>query len=727
MARGKQAILWVLLAKRPLRSYELVHALDIGDVHIGSLILATRRFITHTPESNTIQLSHPTVRVIFEQEWKAEFLNEHAKMARRLVKCLMANGTKGDIYKYAATSWGLHAAKASSYAENISTAIMEFLRNKPKVYESCKELFRQDFRGRHPKAVTGVHLAAHFGLQWCLSALADEGASIDERDEYGKTPLLWACRNLQENVVLWLLKQDVDVDARDFELKSALHHAAIHRWEGPLHLLLMRKAKVTADVENMTPLHYAVRWGWIQGIALIVDAGVSVDIRVQRLNYRQVYQPEDDRRVYELCDSPTQQAGDTSDCAGLTALHLAAVSGFQKTASFLLDRGADPAAVSEHGETPLHLLVRRDLTSPGDIWRDNDGWKAEDFRIEASLDYIDRSDESEYLATIQDMLQGICGLLVDLLSRQESNLNINAQTSDGSQALHLVQYGDWSSVPLVKLLLEHGADPSGRNSRQQTPLLLACAKGDAEAARLLLGRGAGLTVTDNEGRNALHCAARSADKNTVFLVLEEAKRRELDLIQSLDGRGRNALHHLLSNSVLCGREETLKCLLEHGADISHVDNSGVTPLATFIGHWWLLRPRDSIELLVEWGADISYTRSDSYQGIGHMYANSIRIEVEVLRVLANAGLSLSAVDAKGQTILHHSARSGSMTKPALEFLLGDIGLSLDDVDSAGKKPIDYANEMANKSHDDDIFQIDYDRWIRTLEMILERGGSENAP
>jgi hypothetical protein len=49
---------------------------------------------------------------------------------------------------------------------------------------------------------------------------------------------------------MWLLQHGVDLEVRDFELKSILHHAVLRRCEKLLGFLLGKNASITADIEN---------------------------------------------------------------------------------------------------------------------------------------------------------------------------------------------------------------------------------------------------------------------------------------------------------------------------------------------------------------------------------------------------------------------------------------------------------------------------------------------
>ena len=608
----------------------------------------------------------------------------------------------GGIFEYAATNWGFHALQAGRNAPSFAST-MEFLRKKQKPPESYKVLLDQYARGRPPEGISGAHLAAHFGLRQCLTDLAAEGWNLDSKDENGETPLLWAARNNQEDTVMWLLHHGVDFEVRDFELKSILHHAVLRRWERPLEFLLRKDAKITADIENMTPVHYAIHGWWEEGIDIFINAEVSsINIGVHRLQYNQA--SRDGRRVYELRGSQHEPSRNASRNQGLTPLHFAAQKGLQEHVRFLLARGADPGAISERGETPLHLAVRRILSD-----HSFDLWNTPESRIEILLDFIDFSDDKEYGDQIEYIRTELSGLVEELLSHPASA--VNAQTSDGSQALHLVRYCHWSSKPLVSVLVKHGADVSGRNDKQQTPLLLACAEGDAEVVLLLLNSGALVTESDDQGCNALHYAAMSGNNETVSLILDATGSREQrDLVLSRDRDGQNALHHILSLP-WCDGEAVLR-LLEKGVDVNGMNKNGMTPLDIYIGQWFY-HSKDVVEALLRWGADI--TTSGSRRGLGHELAHSDRLDVDILKLLAGAGLDLGATDAEGKTVLHHSAQSGSLTPSALEYLVNVVGLSPDDVDSAGKRALDYATEMSSKKRNPHTF--DPDRWRRTMEIL----------
>ena len=106
---------------------------------------------------------------------------------------------------------------------------------------------------------------------------------------------------------------------------------------------------------------------------------------------------------------------------------------------------------------------------------------------------------------------------------------------------------------LVDLLLTHGASVDRRTADGMTPLMLAAAQGHMDIIRLLLKRGAVLTLTDGAGRNAEAAAERRSRHDAAELLAEvrlsggtwkryiSEPRRDLVVLRVLCSRGRAML------------------------------------------------------------------------------------------------------------------------------------------------------------------------------------------
>ena len=103
---------------------------------------------------------------------------------------------------------------------------------------------------------------------------------------------------------------------------------------------------------------------------------------------------------------------------------------------------------------------------------------------------------------------------------------------------------------LVDLLLTNGASVDRRTADGMTPLMLAAAQGHMDIIRLLLRRGAVLTLTDGAGRNAEAAAERRSRHDAAELLAEvrlaggtwkryiSEPRRDLIVLRALCARGR---------------------------------------------------------------------------------------------------------------------------------------------------------------------------------------------
>lgn len=98
--------------------------------------------------------------------------------------------------------------------------------------------------------------------------------------------------------------------------------------------------------------------------------------------------------------------------------------------------------------------------------------------------------------------QGDAAHIAPLLA---AGLPPNLRNDKGDSLLQLAAYH--CHLPVVQLLLQHGADVELRNDKGQSPLGCAAFKGDAAIVDLLLQHGAQVDATGADGRTALMYAA----------------------------------------------------------------------------------------------------------------------------------------------------------------------------------------------------------------------------
>jgi hypothetical protein len=124
---------------------------------------------------------------------------------------------------------------------------------------------------------TALHEAARNGSSEVILLLLKNGADIEARNGEDKTPLhLAGMADKALDAVTVLLDNNADIAARDEKGCTVLHHAAAGREALPVKLLLDRGADITVkDKKNATAFHYAVIYGSPLTARRLLDRGAT--------------------------------------------------------------------------------------------------------------------------------------------------------------------------------------------------------------------------------------------------------------------------------------------------------------------------------------------------------------------------------------------------------------------------------------------------------------------
>ena len=137
-----------------------------------------------------------------------------------------------------------------------------------------------------------------------------------------------------------------------------------------------------------------------------------------------------------------------------------------------------------------------------------------------------------------------------------------AKTGVGRTTLHLIAHSDTAWIPLkeslIDLLLQHPPPLDEPTQDGWTPLMCAAFIGENLLAMKLISRGARVQLTDEEGRTALHHAAeiKEGSEMITLLITEGA------LVDAKDSGKKTPLHDAASECNL----RAIKTLLAHGAN-----------------------------------------------------------------------------------------------------------------------------------------------------------------
>jgi ankyrin repeat protein len=147
----------------------------------------------------------------------------------------------------------------------------------------------------------------------------------------------------------------------------------------------------------------------------------------------------------------------------------------------------------------------------------------------------------------------------------ESGVNPNVMTNFGDNALHHAIRRD-NSLEIIQLLLDHGADPSLKTTRENiSAAAMAAHKGRGDMLRLLERRGIALNL---EGPFRLIAACAKGEREEVR-ALAAQEPQWVQLVLQFGGT-------LLSGFAGNGNLEGIRCLLDLGVDVDAPDRLGDT-------------------------------------------------------------------------------------------------------------------------------------------------------
>lgn len=185
------------------------------------------------------------------------------------------------------------------------------------------------------------------------------GADINKKDEYGYTPLYYAIRKGECDIVQKLLEAGAEVNAvcgkekEIYPLGLAVHVNNVEM----VKLLLKHGADVNFGGDgNFVPLIGAATLGHLEIAKLLIASGANVNARNWH-GMRPLHAAARGENV-EMVKFLLQQGGDVSARgAGATCLHLAAIGGNPEILRCLIEAGAAVNAIDYEGNTPLHVAA----------------------------------------------------------------------------------------------------------------------------------------------------------------------------------------------------------------------------------------------------------------------------------------------------------------------------------------------------------------------------------
>jgi ankyrin repeat protein len=369
-----------------------------------------------------------------------------------------------------------------------------------------------DVNGPQADGTTALHWAAHWNDAATVDRLLRAGAHVNQTNRYGVTPLLLAVNNTDGlPVVDRLLKAGANANAFSGDNETALMLAARAGSAATIKLLLAYGADPNAAEgwRGQTALMWAAAENHVAAATTLIEGGADLYATSKAWFTPLIFAVRAGH--LDAAKALLQAGANVNDTLkdGTSALTIAALNAHWELGTVLLDWGAD-ANGDAQGWGALHQTVltrspHHDNVSPQPI----------------PTGTIDSLDFARALITH--------GADVNLRTRRSPTDGFRQWIRrEGATAFFLAAKA--ADVPMMKLLVANGADPSIPTAQHVTALAAAAGVGycqgespgtDAEAleaVKLTLSLGGDVNATDDDGFTPMHGAAtRGANEIVRFL------------------------------------------------------------------------------------------------------------------------------------------------------------------------------------------------------------------
>jgi ankyrin repeat protein len=345
---------------------------------------------------------------------------------------------------------------------------------------------------------------------------------------------------------------------------TCLHKAAMNNNIKEIKKFLDRGADIKiVDKAYKTPLHKAVKYGGTEIVIVLLGAGAEINAKSSFANtplHLAVKRKKNIEMIKILLEAGAD--GTTVNGDDYTPLHIAAKLNEAQAVMILLDSGIPIDIKNDRNDTPLHEASCAGSTESVQILLD----RGAQVNIQE-----DDGKTPLHLAIMGNDIKTIKALLA------VKYIQVDIQDIEFKTALHIA--AEQKSTDAIQLLLSKGARTDLKDKNGDTPLHVAAQVDCPEAVSFLLEKNSKIGAADIKNRNGKTALDEALQKNhfkTAQALLNAGASIEI----------RDAFGYTpLLNAVANGKEETVKFLLDQGAEINTLGR-GRTPLhiAAKAGH-----------------------------------------------------------------------------------------------------------------------------------------------
>ena len=515
--------------------------------------------------------------------------------------------------------------------------------------------------------------------------LLENGANVEDEDDWGDTVLHFAVQNKNEcavDIVQLLLDRRSSANAKCSA--EALCLAVQNESSGALKIVaLLLNDEMDVDDKSYldsTALQLAIQNKHkcaVDMVRLLIDKGSSIE---------------------------------ETDVEGCNAFHVATKqcsNNALEIVRILWERGANVEEMNEIGLTPLHFAVCNEHQSAPHILR---------FLIE----------------------KGASNGIREYKWDDDDDPDVDYEADRTLLIHHASETASPYAMELVRILLEQGAEVDVLDVDGRTPFHHAVRNKHESSARLvqfLLDRGAALTIKDSRGKTPLHVAAQNQSDSAVEIVRTLLQQGTISAVNvnERDEDKSTALHFAVQNPGDCALA-LVQLLAENGARVEFQDRWGATPLHRAIETVSKHAVNIIIVLLGTQDARSALRMKDEQSktplhlacmgGVFNMPINSVanfaedivRVILAKFRAIANEKKkdlfhsfvieNVNEMGAGGMTPLHYAVQNERYSAPEIVRLLLENGARVGVQDQLGRTALHVAIETPTRTAD------------RLVEMLL---------
>jgi len=574
------------------------------------------------------------------------------------------------------------------------------------------------------------------GLKWKsltrVKKALSAGASINSRNDKGKTPLMLSAEKSTYPLFKYLIDSGADTEKRDHEGNSAAHYVAACYSTYIVKYAISKKLDFAAlNRAGETPLMTAILKARYANMTALIKTGVNIEARSSEGKTPLLIAGE---KGYSAFVNALIKAGanmKARDRQGNNLLHLTVAKNDYKTVTLLLKENFPLNETNREGKSALiiaaetkrkyitKLLLAKEVNA---ALTDNTGKSALHYNAEGPYYWYMKSMTEKGAEINRRDKGGKTPLLLAVESGRHSNIkalvhagaNANLQDKTGLLPVHvaynkrlyqtmamllagkadanrpvpggktmLIDAVERNSTAFTALLLKNGADPNIKSPEGKTPLFMAVEKNRYSLIRPLLKAGADVSAPDPEGKKPMVVMVERGYAHMLNALVEHKGN-----VNDTDSKGRSLLliaHTLLMERFNEFRSKMLTSLIRKGANVNITDSDKVPLLLVYVNRGLTFYTG----LFLEHGARLSVKDRN---GDGPMHLGVKSGSYQLVKLLINKKIPVTTKGNQGNTPLHYAVKT---KKTSITSVLLKGGASANIKNEAGYTPVHLAVQQRN--------------------------------